>query len=198
LFIIEASDRSPDEDIRFWDDYYTIQCAGCKTVSFCIKSRSTEDQAYDDRTGDFQLVETTRVYPSRIAGRLELENSHLLPNAVYKVYEETRAALANDQPVLAGIGIRAIVETVCKDKSASGNGLMQKIDDLAAKGVITAHGARILHSLRFMGNEAAHEVKAHSADELMTALEVVEHVLKGVYVLPRLAARLPQQRASSA
>jgi hypothetical protein len=198
LFIVQAADRSPDGDILVWDDYYTIQCAGCKTVSFCIKSTSTEDQAYDERTGDYQPVETTRLYPSRIAGRLELENSHLLPHAVYKVYEETRAALANDQPVLAGIGIRAIVETVCKDQSATGNRLVEHIDDLARKGVITPDGARILHSLRFMGNEAAHEVKAHSEDELITALDVVEYVLKGVYILPRLASRLPQQRPHGA
>jgi hypothetical protein len=109
------------------------------------------------------------------------------------VYSETRTALANDQPVLAGIGIRAIVETVCKDQSAAGNNLMEKIDDLARKGVVTPDGAKILHSLRFMGNDAAHEVKAHAEADLMTALDVVEYLLKGVYILPRLAAKLPKK-----
>jgi hypothetical protein len=44
-----------------------------------------------------------------------------------------------------------------------------------------------------MGNDAAHEVKAHSEADLMTALDVVEYLLKGVYVLPRLAAKLPKK-----
>jgi hypothetical protein len=125
-----------------------------------------------------------------------LDHSYLLPYRINKVYEETRTALGNDQPVLAGIGIRAIVETVCIDKSAVGEDLKEKIDDLATKGVVTPEGAKFLHSLRFMGNEAAHEVRAHPEDDLMTALHVVEYLLKGAYILPRLAEKLPKKSPS--
>jgi hypothetical protein len=51
--------------------------------------------------------------------------------------------------------------------------------------------AEILHDLRFMGNKAAHEVKAHSTQELNLAFDVVEHLLKTVYILPEQAKRLP-------
>lgn len=193
LSIIATSDVSPDESVQVWDDYLIVQCGGCRTVSFCIQSTCTEDETYDPRTGETELTVRTRVYPSRIVGRSELDHSYLLPHPVNNVYNETRTALANDQPVLAGIGIRAIVETVCKDQSAAGNNLMEKIDDLARKGVVTPDGAKILHSLRFMGNDAAHEVKAHAEADLMTALDVVEYLLKGVYILPRLAAKLPKK-----
>jgi hypothetical protein len=44
-----------------------------------------------------------------------------------------------------------------------------------------------------MGNEAAHEVTAHSEADLMTALDVIEYLLKGAYILPRLAAKLPKK-----
>ena len=59
--------------------------------------------------------------------------------------------------------------------------------------MVTPDGAKILHSLRFMGNDAAHEVEAHPEADLMTALDVVEYLLKGVYILPRLAAKLPKK-----
>jgi hypothetical protein len=122
-----------------------------------------------------------------------LEHVALLPHNIHMVYEETRAALAADQPILAGIGIRAIIETVCKDQSAAGNNLMQNIDDLVTKGVVTPAGAEILHSLRFIGNEAAHEVKVHSQRDLLIALDVAEYLLKGTYILPKLAANLPKK-----
>lgn len=192
LRFVATSDVSPDDSIQVWDEYYIVQCAGCRNVCFCTQSRCTEDSTFDPRTGDETLNVTTRVYPGRIAGRFELEHAYLLPFPVNRVYSETWTALANDQPVLAGVGIRAIVETVCKERCALGRNLMEKIDDLAAKGVVTHEGAQILHSLRFMGNDAAHEVKAHSEEELMTALDVLEYLLKGVYILPKLAQKLPQ------
>ena len=193
LTAVDTSDESPDGDIRVWDDYLTIQCGGCRTVSFCVESRCSEDVDYDPRTGEQQLSVSHRVYPNRIAGRSELEHSHLLPHVTYRIYEETRAAISNDQPVLAGIGIRAIVETICKERAAKSGNLKAQIDDLADKGVITKDGATILHGLRFMGNSAAHEVKAHSRDDLIIALDVAEYLLKGVYILPKLAEKLPKK-----
>lgn len=41
-----------------------------------------------------------------------------------------------------------------------------------------------------MGNKAAHEAKANSEAELGIALDVVEHLLRGVYILLKRAAQL--------
>lgn len=194
LTAVATSDESLDADIRIWEDYLTIQCGGCRTVSFCVESRCSENMYYDPRTGEEQLAVSHRVYPNRIAGRSELEHSHLLPHVTYRIYEETRAAISNDQLVLAGIGIRAILETICKERAAKGNNLKDQIDSLAETGVITKDGATILHGMRCMGNSAVHEAKAHSRDELIIALDVVEYSLKGVYILPKLAEKLPKNK----
>jgi hypothetical protein len=42
----------------------------------------------------------------------------------------------NDQPVLTGIGIRALVETVCKDRKTKGKNLAEQIDDLVTIGAL--------------------------------------------------------------
>ena len=44
-----------------------------------------------------------------------------------------------------------------------------------------------------MGNEAAHNVKAHTQTELNLAFDVVEHLLKTVYILPQQTKRLPKE-----
>jgi hypothetical protein len=44
-----------------------------------------------------------------------------------------------------------------------------------------------------MGNEAAHKVKAHTQEELNLAFDVVEHLLKTVYLLPEQTKHLPSQ-----
>ena len=94
--------------------------------------------------------------------------------------------MTNDSPVLVGIGLRAIVETVCKEKNASGKDLYAKINDMASQHVLTPSGADILHKVRSLGNKAAHEVKPHTPRQLSLAMGVVEHMLKDVYILPKL------------
>jgi hypothetical protein len=192
LTAVQEEGESPDGDIRFWEKHWTVQCLGCKTVSFCNQTTSTEDVGFDDH-GHQILIPTIKLYPSRIVGRKKLEWSGEVPYPIYRVYDEVHAALCNNFNVLAGIGIRAIVETICKHEGLTEGDLKGKIDGLAKTGVITKAGADILHSLRFMGNVAAHEVKAHTTEELGTAMDVIEHLLLGAYILPVRAKKLPKQ-----
>lgn len=168
--------------------HQVIQCLGCKTISFREVSSNSEDWDHDE-DGDIEYRETEVLYPSRTEGREVIGDSELLPRDLDRIYSEVVSALNNRQPVLAGIGIRAIIETVAKDKKAPGRDLSQRIDGLVTLGVLTNDGAAILHKLRVLGNISAHEVKAHSVAELNLAMDVVEHLLQAVYILPAHASR---------
>jgi hypothetical protein len=58
--------------------------------------------------------ETIELFPSRVKGRAPVNDHELLPAALQRIYLETLKALNSEQPVLTGVGVRAIVETVCK------------------------------------------------------------------------------------
>lgn len=188
----EATTHWEDRSVGGWVAYQLVQCQGCLTVSFCEASSCSEDVDYDD-SGTAYYPVTRKLYPSRIAGRPMMREAHLLPHGVYAIYEEAHGALCAELRVMAGFGIRAIVEAVCKDKGMTGQFLQDKIDSLAVEGFITKAGTKILHSLRFMGNAAAHEMKSHSPTELNAAFDVVEHLMYGVYVLPKQADQLPDK-----
>lgn len=173
-----------DEERDWWTDQYQIvQCLGCETISF----RSCRDSSEIP-------IPQVEIYPSRVAGRRQISKSYLLPSEVARIYNETHSALCNKMPILAGIGIRALIEAICKEKAASGKNLEEKIDSLVSMGVLTKDGAEILHSLRILGNIAAHEVTPHSDDQLAVAMNVVEHLLNGVYILPKVASHLPKRK----
>lgn len=193
LAAVALSDQSLDGDILVWDSYLIIMCGGCKNICFCRESSSSEDLTKDPRTGEVEPTVTRTVYPSCLAGRAELEHSYMLPVGVKEIYTETHSALCEHKAVLAGVGIRVIVEAVCQEKAVSGSNLQKRIDSLVSMGLITAEGAKILHYIRYMGNTAAHEVKVHTEEELSAAFDVVEYVLKGVYILPRIADKLPKK-----
>lgn len=99
--------------------------------------------------------------------------------------------MTDEISILAGIGIRALVESVCKHKRIKGKDLKQRIDGLAAAGLLGANEAKVLHRLRFPGNKAAHEMKEPTANELSAGLDIAEHLLVTVYVLSKKARQLP-------
>ena len=193
LVSAEIDERFGDEDEWFanWDTYQVVQCQGCRAASFRRTHTDSDYIAPDETVVPIAYVE---LYPKRAAGRRELPNLYLLPKQVSTIYRETLSALSNNLPILAGIGIRALVEAVCKERNAGGNDLSSRIDDLVTQGVLTRDGAEILHSLRLMGNEAAHEVKPHSEHDLNIAFDVIEHLMSGVYILPEVVSRLPRRR----
>jgi hypothetical protein len=185
---LSGEDWYGDNSVQYSVNHQICQCQGCETITFRIISSNSEDYVQDDE-GDYIYVESVDLYPSRNEGRSELKDSHLLPSNVRRIYDETYKAMNNDQAVLAGIGIRALIETVCRDRKAIGPHLSAKIDSLVKLGVLTEDGAKILHKIRTLGNNAAHEVKPHTSEQLGLALDVVEHLLQGVYVLPHYAKK---------
>lgn len=177
--------------------YEIIRCRGCEQVVFRTRSRFSEDTeftAVEDGYGGTEYidlpVESIHTYP-RKAGGIGFLDSRFLPEKLKRIHDETCSAIAYDNRVLAGIGLRAILETVCKDKGASGSRLVDKIDDLVIKGFLSLKSAEIMHKIRFLGNKAAHEVEPESSENISLALEIVENLLRETYILSGKSASLP-------
>lgn len=177
-----------DDTIDWSQEHQIIRCLGCETFSFRKTSGTDQDYVQISAT-EYEYQPIVNLYPNPHEGRQPLTDKGLLPDKIQRIYEETLQSLNDTQPVLCGIGTRAIIETVCKDKNATGNDLYNKINSLVGLGVLTQDGADILHKLRTLGNDAAHEVKPHSLQELGLAFDVVDHLLLGVYILPAHAKR---------
>lgn len=182
---VRGSEGDHNYSFDWSTDYQIVQCLGCKTISFRKASSNSEDYyPINDTEYEYEVAET--LYPSRIDGIKGLgDETHYLPSAVRRIYDETLQALSNQSPVLAAIGLRALLETVCKEKKASGNDLLKKIDSLVTSGILTPASAAILHKIRSLGNAAAHAVKPHSEKQLALAMDIIEHLLKDVYILPK-------------
>ena len=180
-----------DEDIRWWQHYQIIQCMGCDDISFRITSACEED--FDPYTGQLQEAET--LYPDRIAGRDPMPGYEEFPVKTKRVYLETLKALNSQIPLLAAIGLRALIESICLEQKTKSKTLAKGIDELAEKGLLSAKQAEFLHNHRFMGNEAAHGIVAPKPEHLVAALDIAETLLKTIYVLPDIADQLKPKKA---
>jgi hypothetical protein len=74
------------------------------------------------------------------------------------------------------------------DKQIRGKNLEEKIDGLAT--ILPANIVKNLHSLRFMGNIATHELEPPPPYDLRLAVEICEDLLNYLYELDYKTARL--------
>jgi hypothetical protein len=171
--------------------FQICRCAGCDQIRFRIESSNSEDIDY--RTGEPETKES--IYPDATESTRNSIDIFDLPESIGRIYKETVIAFNAGALILAGGGLRAIVEALCHDKNVLGNNLQEKIDNLAAQGFLAKPQADLLHEERYLGNAALHEIVAPSKLDVEDGLAIVETLLTTIYILPDKAERLRLKRS---
>lgn len=169
------------------DEYAVLQCNGCDAVHYQTTSWSSED-------GPDAYIQRYPTVPT-LDGHAPISAEHL-PRDIAALYTETIAAVQAGAPILAAVGLRAIVEGVCRERRCEGRNLQERIDRLVETGALAAQQVQFLHQHRLIGNEAAHEMRAPLREELAAALSITEGLLRTLYELPALASEIDQSRRS--
>jgi hypothetical protein len=191
-----AHEATPDSWNSSWGDYEILMCQGCRTLSFRQVTWSELDYIGPDVDGEPSFDKEQLLFPSRVKGRKKLRYYSQLPKDVAKIYDETHKAISSEQPILGGMGIRALVEAVCSEKATTGSNLKERIDNLVTLGVLTKEGADILHHTRIYGNRAAHETASIKEEDLGVLMDIAENLLENVYILPMRATKLKENKDS--
>jgi Domain of unknown function (DUF4145) len=186
---IETHEASPDGDIVVFKTHRIIRCRGCETLSFQELCESS-----DDIGDDGEPLTRVTLYPSRTTGRQPIAGSAYFPRKVQRMYLETLQALNIKAPVLATVGMRALVEAICIDRGCTTGNLENKIRALVKQGVLAPKQADFLDLHRFLGNDAAHEMQPPPPSEVLSALDILENLLRTIYELPETAAELTASR----
>lgn len=191
--LIKEHKESWDNE-EFWgsDTWQIVRCKGCEDVSFRHLTMFSEDR---DEHGN--LEEKVNVYPIRGKDLLSAKDFYSLSPTIRVIYKETIEAFNIQSWTLCAIGVRAIIEGICiEEKIESGTvtnpksgktyiskNLDGKIAGLKEKGLLAVKHADLLHELRFLGNEAVHELVQPSTTELKFAIEIIDHTIENVYEL---------------
>ncbi len=176
--------KSKIDEQKEW--YCVTQCAGCDTHYFVLRT------FFPGPGKDKKLHYYDMHFPSEgeSFNFISFEDEAELPLMVSSLYKEVKATFNSGSPVLAGIGLRTLVEAICKQQNISGRNLKDKIISLHRNGQISTSELPILDKLREIGNFSAHEIKTFSMDKLSYALEIVNHVLRSIYILPKINKKL--------
>lgn len=182
--LCESSERGKEYD--FHSTYQVVQCRGCLTKGFRHYSADYE-QAYPVSDTEWEFPETIENYPKFDADHRPLENMYEVPDVVRSIYFETRLAIQEDAFTLASLGLRGTVEAICNDLSITGSNLASRISKLATQGLISKKDAERLHGIRFLGNDAAHEIKKPKRTQITVAVKIIDHLINSIYLLEKEA-----------
>ncbi|ADV48028.1 hypothetical protein Celal_0689 [Cellulophaga algicola DSM 14237] len=175
--------RGGDDDGYFqWvDKYFIIECNGCETISFLNIYGNTEmtepnEEGYQDYYDD------EFIYPYSLEKSYEIETLSYLPEKIRIIYSETINALKANSYILTAGGLRAIIEALCNYLKIRKDNLEERINLLNEKGHLTVSESKRLHSIRFLGNDALHEIAKPKKEHLYILLDIINHLLVNLFV----------------
>ncbi len=198
----------PEMEIQFAEGTWEIlECRGCEEITFRETWTTSEDCEIE--TGE--TIPTIRLFPPRSERTLPVKSHYMLSPTLRQIYRETIDCYNQAFNILCAVGIRMLIEGICLDKGIKDGPVQQKngstirqenlqgkIEGMVESGIITEEHATTLHELRFLGNEAVHELKVPSFDELQIVIEIVEHTLESLYELTNKVELLHRKKHTRA
>jgi len=175
---------------NFRNDYQIIKCSGCDTISYRNYNYFSEYQNDFDNDGTWE-----ERYPMLVR-RIKKELKYL-PSTLTQIYEEVIMTYNNEGFILCAAGIRAILEGICKDKGIAHGNLFEKIKKMSEQGLVSKQHENILQKLRFLGNDAIHDLQIPTKEEIDAALDIIEHIIESFYEILGKASILKQKEKSN-
>jgi hypothetical protein len=170
-----------DEGYFQWINTFSIiECLGCENISFLEIYGDTEMVTQHEDSVDYYHVST--IYPYYLENIYELESIHYIPSPIKEIYKETISAFKAKCFILSAGGLRAIIEAICNQLKIKKGNLATRIDLLYDKGYLTLNESKRLHSIRFLGNDALHEIENPKKESLILLFEIVNHLLENLFI----------------
>lgn len=181
LFEKELRGGDDVDYFQWYEKYSVIECLGCETVSF-LKIYGDTEMVEHDEEGRPDYYFENQIFPLYLEKGNELTYQHYIPQNIQDIYSETITAFKANLPILTAGGLRAIIEAICNHLKIKDSNLSERIDLLHKKGHLTLSESKRLHSIRFMGNDALHEIVKPKKEHLYLLLEIVNHLLANLFI----------------
>lgn len=179
-------------DVTAKNSFNVICCLGCDTYSF-LRTTSYSNMLDDNNKPlvlafpypdeEFESNEYAELF-------LQKKEVNTLPPIVKALYNEVAVAFEHRTSILAGMGLRSLIEALCLQRNITGNNLKVKIENLYKEGYISKNEMPILQRLREMGNTTVHQIKKPSFIVLSNALSIINHTLKTIYIIPKMDKKI--------
>jgi len=123
---------------------------------------------------------------------------HHLPEEIQKLMWEVQFAIKKELSALPSMGLRSVIDCTCNKLIGDKGRFSEKLQALVDKGFITSNNRQIIQNALEVGHASVHRGHFPRSDELKLTLDIVQHMLKEVFVLCKASEGLrdsaPQRR----
>jgi hypothetical protein len=178
------------------ETYETLRCCGCKTIRLRLRSWCSED---DEAEVYYFPPAITRRRPDWFQDLWrELEPAEsFLENLMEEIY----TALQNNLPRLAAMGVRALLEQVMIAKAGDKGTFGANLTAFEKLGHVSSKQKERLEAILDAGHAAIHRGYEPRPDELVTLLDIAEHIIESIWLhdkkVAELRKRVPPRRQRS-
>lgn len=165
--------------------YWTLlKCPVCKKVS--LVQQFTDETMFDSDNGNRYFFEDN-VYP---LNQYKMDN---VPNHISSTF--SAALKVKDIDIdLCLVGLRKVLELICKDNKAVGRTLEKKIEDMIQKNIFPKEMEVAYWVIRQAGNKAVHDKNSkftkYDIDEIAILLYSIINYL---YIIPKKMIKLKEK-----
>jgi hypothetical protein len=176
--MLKTTTESEEMENDWWSTTFDmLQCCGCEEVVL----RRTFIFGGDDPEIRYFPPPVSRRPPS-----WELE----IPGELMLLLKEVYRSLDADNRSLPMMGARALLDMLIVEKVGDVGTFKQKLEKLAIDGSLGAIQVEVLDAALDAGGAAAHRGHIPKASEVNAVMDIVEHLLHAVYILPDMAKNL--------
>lgn len=182
--LVHKGTVTAESNTEFHKGYGDVDVQVIWSLSRCpnCEQPTLETYVWADPFSDPEDTRVDQLYPT------PLDNS-ALPARVQKLYDAAlRVKLV--EPSFYAVGVRRMLEAVCRDKGAGGSTLDELVKDLVKLGQLPEVFAGMATQLRYLGNWGAHDAETDVLDSDVPLIDEFAHaILDYLYRAPaQLAA----------
>ncbi|WP_083608101.1 DUF4145 domain-containing protein [Teredinibacter haidensis] len=168
-----------DDEHPIWgsDDYQTLRCRGCEEIKLRHTSMFSE---HDEPTIHYFPPSMFRKRPDWFDDLFfevpsEEEFVESLLNEIY-------VAVQNNLPNLALMGVRSLLEKVMIAKVGDKGTFSKNLNAFASEGYVSGRQKENLDAILEAGHAAIHRKYKPRKGEVVTVLDITEHIIEFVYL----------------
>lgn len=192
FFSTEDPHIKPSEAILRYSNFYDVINQLREWQHYRIQDRARFYEMQSDNSSERETSPSLSDFFVQTSKRQKPSWFHELSSDFQALLEEVYLALSQRMRALASMGLRTVIDMTCNDLVGDIGGLSQKLAALERKDYVNSNERAILEIAVDVGSASAHRGHTPKKEDLNTLLDIVEHLLKGVYVLRPASEKLKQ------
>jgi len=174
------------------DKYEMLRCLGCENIELRHTSYFSEDDGPVINYFPPAIFRPQPLWFKDLFFDLPTDEDFVEP-----LLKEIYVALQNNQPRLAAMGVRSLIETIMISKSGDNGTFKKNIAEFEKLGYVSILQRERIEAILEAGHAAIHRAFKPSRADIVTLLDIAEHIIETVYLhkskVEELKKRVPSK-----